>query len=270
MQITFLIGNGFDIGIGLPSRFVDFFPNYCLEAREKEKKIRMLSEEIGKDYETWADFERALGGYTEKFTKDNKYDLIAQIKDFELSFIDYLKECELKLDYSDSNLIKNTFEKAIKNFYSTPNLSLESYNTVYKELYSRAHEVNKYNFINYNYTNTLNRCIEIFDKNKNKALNINTGTIINVHGKCDSYPILGVNDVSQIKNKELANDTWFTSRFVKPTINDLLRNQNNSKTTALISSSTIIIIYGMSIGETDKIWWQTILNWLNTCTIIVP
>ena len=29
MNITFLIGNGFDIGLGMPTRYEDFYEHYC-------------------------------------------------------------------------------------------------------------------------------------------------------------------------------------------------------------------------------------------------
>lgn len=36
MNITFLIGNGFDVGMGMKSRFSDFFPKYCADSIDKE------------------------------------------------------------------------------------------------------------------------------------------------------------------------------------------------------------------------------------------
>ena len=29
MNITFLLGNGFDIGLGMPTRYEDFYKEYC-------------------------------------------------------------------------------------------------------------------------------------------------------------------------------------------------------------------------------------------------
>lgn len=264
MQITFLIGNGFDIGLGLSSRFLDFFPIYYCESRDKPDRIRRLSDEIGKDFETWSDFEIALGGYTEKFTTDTKTDLIDQLRDFESSFVDYLEERELILDYKDTALIKSVMEKALRNFYSPANLSTVSSETINSVFNLKSGETPIFNFINFNYTKTLEKCVNIFKMHKDKNLRLKIGSIINIHGKCDFYPIIGVNDKSQIKNKSLANDVWFTSRFVKPKINDLLENRNNQKATSLISNSTIIVVYGMSIGKTDKKWWETIIKWLAT------
>ena len=67
MKITFLIGNGFDVGLGLKSKFKDFFPTYVKWSEHKSAKIKQLSLKIGEDFETWADFELQMGQYTNEF-----------------------------------------------------------------------------------------------------------------------------------------------------------------------------------------------------------
>ena len=61
MIITFMIGNGFDVGLGMRSRFKDFFPVYLANSVSKEDDIKQLSEKIGDHYDTWADFELQMG-----------------------------------------------------------------------------------------------------------------------------------------------------------------------------------------------------------------
>jgi hypothetical protein len=81
-------------------------------------------------------------------------------------------------------------------------------------------------------------------------------TIINVHGVIDRFLTLGLNDETQ-----LASDF-----FEKDDLNDLLKpnslensreyRRRNAKNT--IENSDIIVIFGMSIGSTDKHWWEKI------------
>lgn len=40
MQITFLIGNGFDIGIGLKTRYEDFYKEYCIIRENDNDNIK--------------------------------------------------------------------------------------------------------------------------------------------------------------------------------------------------------------------------------------
>ena len=270
MNITFLIGNGFDIGIGIKSRFKDFFPIYQHKSLKKEEKIKRLSEEISENYETWADFELALGEYTTKFDVETKKDYIDQIKDFEKEFIAYLKENEEKIKFEEKESVAKYIKKALTEYYFSENLDFES-SEMLKELYKKKSiENHNYNFINFNYTSTLEKCLntipqKVVEKRKIGVVEVvdKIGKVIHIHGKCDNYPIIGVNDASQIANKVLKDDKNFTRYIVKPSINMFLRQGNDQNATRIINESTIICIYGMSLGETDKKWWELLVKWLN-------
>ena len=64
-------------------------------------------------------------------------------------------------------------------------------------------------------------------------------------------------------NKDLAEDGVFCRYIVKPLLNQFLRQGNDANTTSIIKQSTIICVYGMALGETDKKWWKLLIEWLN-------
>lgn len=270
MNITFLIGNGFDVGVGMKSKFKDFFPIYKEKAKSKEKRIKQLSDEIEGNYETWADFEKALGEYTVKFTPETKQNFIDQVKDFEAEFIAYLENEESRLSFEESDEISKVMLKALTKYYSTDNIAPES-TSVITDIYSKhAGENHVYNFVNFNYTDVLKNCLDtipgkvVCKRNHGNSEKIDKiGQIVHVHGKNKLYPIIGVNDVSQIANAELAKDSRFTKRIVKPSLNKYLRLGNDTQATNVINQSTIMCVYGMSLGSTDKKWWNMILSWLH-------
>lgn len=269
MNITFLVGNGFDIGVGLHSRFADFFPIYQKQSTQKKKKIKQLSEEIRQDYETWADFESALGDYTEKFTLETKQDFLKQLKDFELSFADYLKRQEDQLLFDNKNDIAETMKKGLCHFYAEKVLPTGSSNAINRTFLNHKNENHRYNFVVFNYTTVLERCLEAIEDG---IVNTRTtpagerkdtiGATIHVHGRIGYQPIMGVNDVGQIKNKVLAEDKRFAQFMTKPLLNKANRTSNDADTTRIINESSIICVYGMSLGKTDKKWWNLILSWL--------
>lgn len=271
MNVTFLIGNGFDIGMGMNSRFKDFFPIYQALSRNKDKRIRMLADEIGEDYETWAAFEVALGQYTVKFDSSTKQDFLDQLKDFEHDFIDYLKKQEDKLVFANRKAISDTIINALTLYYTNNNLPPQSENVFIKKYNAHKEENHTYNFINFNYTQVLEKCLATLENNivckrkyKNNPEKIDKiNKVVHVHGKCDLHPIIGVNDISQIENKDLANDSRFSRYIVKPSLNQLLRQGNDNDASQLINQSDIICVYGMSLGITDKKWWGSILSWLS-------
>lgn len=271
MNITFLIGNGFDLGLGVRSKFKDFFPKYVKKSENKKDDIKKLSEQIGADYDTWSDFETQMGRYTAEFNKDNKHLYPAQFRDFETEFVSYLKEEEGKLSFDESEKIAQIMIGGLTNFYSRSNLRDGSYNAINKIMskYSSCDHI--YNFITFNYTFTLENCLKTIPdgivKSRNKNGSVFTdraGKTVHVHGTTDSAPIMGVNDSSQIANKELAKDERFIKYLVKPTLNALHRTNQDSDASSLISSSDIICIYGMALGATDKRWWEKVLSWLNS------
>ena len=73
---------------------------------------------------------------------------------------------------------------------------------------------------------------------------------------------MGVDNENQIKNEKLRNDFLFLSKIVKPITNSQLKDKNVDEAKAIIDNSQIIITFGMSIGPTDKTWWDYITNWL--------
>lgn len=269
MNITFLIGNGFDVGLGLRSKFSDYFPQYITESKNKEGTLSALADEIASDKEEWSYFEKKMGVYTDKFTKATINDYKAQIKDFEISFIKYLQQEESLLDYENPKL-PIIFEKAFMNFYKSNNLSPGSTDTISNlfTYYKQTHYI--FNFISFNYTNTLEKCLAVFPDGIFSKRNINGSEylnkferIVHIHGTKSNLPIMGVNDVSQIKNSELAKDNRFAKYIVKPLNIKANRTNNDKLAKDLIDNSQIVCIYGMSLGETDKNWWNVILKWLS-------
>ena len=271
MNITFLIGNGFDVGLGMKSRFKDFFPIYKEKSQNKESRIKQLSDSIESNYDTWADFEKALGEYTLKFTSENKQDFIDQVKDFETEFIAYLKWQESTLSFKDSDKIAHIMIEALTKFYSSDNLAIDSSSALAKIYNKSSAESHFYNFVNFNYTSLLLKALQTIPQNiickrkhnENAEKADKIGKIIHVHGYCDKLPIIGVNDASQIANKELAKDSRFARYIIKPSISQYLRQGYDRDTTSIINSSTIICVYGMSLGATDKKWWDLLMQWLS-------
>ena len=87
-----------------------------------------------------------------------------------------------------------------------------------------------------------------------------------INGFTDHDLIMGVNDAGQIKNQAFAQDSDIIEEIVKPLQNEIIRMNFDNDAIRLIKSSDIICVYGMSIGGTDKKWWQLVMNWLQEST----
>ncbi len=65
---SFLIGNGFDVNLGLKTRYAEFY-KYYLDIPTDNKNIRALKEHLRENKsDFWSDLEIALGKYTTRFS----------------------------------------------------------------------------------------------------------------------------------------------------------------------------------------------------------
>lgn len=93
-RITFLIGNGFDINVGLNTRYSDFYPYFI-----KNYPNNLLAKNIEGNIEAWSDLELGIGKYTEKISLPDERNFEQCEKDWEECLADYLKEetCKINL-----------------------------------------------------------------------------------------------------------------------------------------------------------------------------
>ena len=81
---------------------------------------------------------------------------------------------------------------------------------------------------------------------------------MNVHGVIDNFLILGLNDETQLATDFF--DTTDLNDLIKPKSLENNREYMRRDAENLIGKSDIIVIFGMSIGATDKHWWERIAN----------
>ena len=73
-HVTFLIGNGFDLNVGLKTRYTDFYKIYAKENAADSDAISRFKKEILRDeadgWQNWMDFEIGLGQQSKLFDSD--------------------------------------------------------------------------------------------------------------------------------------------------------------------------------------------------------
>ncbi len=271
MDITFLIGNGFDLNLGLKTSYSDFVKVYK-KTESKNENIKCFKENMEEDKELWKDAELALGRYTEKYFVGEAELFFECQLDFAKNLAKYLKEQTRDIDYDPSTeKIVESFGNLTDFISSLPTKESRALDTVF-QLHSR--ETWKYNFINFNYTNTMESCIDLLSKipsawGRHKSLD---GDYLNrfekhihIHGTVDEDMIIGVNDDTQVAKHEIfdcENGDMYKSMIIKPLANESYMQNNDEEAQDIIKNSNIIFVYGMSIGDTDGIWWERIIKWV--------
>ncbi|WP_312541570.1 AbiH family protein [Enterococcus sp.] len=280
MNITFLLGNGFDIQCGLQTSYINFYEyilkkKYSLELFQEmdEKSVlkidNMIYSEIYKskdDIQTWADLEFQLGVFTRRLKEEKEDAITAErfLEDFEIlreDLNEYLKGIQIQDDVEISEDFSEILSTTMDKFFY--GVLEQEHDEIKSMLRENTNSHFNYQFISFNYTNSLQIVLKNSSKNsKGNSFNSSSYSqnfnraIINVHGVIDRFLTLGLNDESQ-----LASDF-----FEREDLNDLLKPDSltNSReyrrrdAESVIEKSDIIVIFGMSIGSTDKHWWERI------------
>lgn len=269
MNLTFFIGNGFDISHGLKTTYRDFLKWY-LSFDSSDSEINDFKRNtIEKDLETWADAEIAFGKVTGRYTAETIPILQKCIDDFIRELSKYLKEQARALDIDFNNTAKSITAIITK---LSNLLRPESKQQMDGLLLSYSNENRVYNFISFNYTDLLDKSIETLGIEKqdfatHKGSNGNTykdivGKVMHVHGTTELEMVFGVDNELQIVNEEFRNNNIIKKSLIKPEINRRLKTGIARDVKGIVDSSNIIVIYGMSLGATDATWWKYITEWL--------
>lgn len=265
MNITFFIGNGFDINIGLATQYSQFYPYFIKNASDNN----MIKSWINGNEKLWSDLEEKLGQELSKIPAGELDKFYDDKDELDRLLIEYLEQEQAKYGFEDSETIKKEFSKSMLNFYSE--LPVEDVASIKKTMDVYEDEDFEYSYITFNYTNILDRIVGLYD---GKATVIAThqgkvytrsnkiNQIIHIHGTTDEEMILGVNDVEQIGNDLLKDEELFLDTFIKRRMNNSIGQRKTEKATEIINKSHIVCVFGMSIGNTDKMWWEVLVEWL--------
>lgn len=272
MNITFLIGNGFDRNLGLDTTYSDFV-KYYKRIEPKTGNLKNFHKYIKENEELWSAAEIAMGEYTGELEKGQAEAFVECQTDFCEELAEYLKYETNKIDFT------RTDEKVLKSFERLNSLSqnfpVQERNVLNEVFQKRKAGDISYNFICFNYTLTLDECLRIVEenskvlgthKNGSQVFEHRIGEICHVHGTVEKEMVFGVNDESQIKKIDVfdcEDGDLYKNFLIKIQTNASYLENTDSKANKLLQSSDLIYVFGMSLGTTDKLWWDRICTWIN-------
>ena len=263
-----MIGNGFDINIGLKTRYTEFYQHYVGKYPDD-----MLAQAIGKNHIYWSDLELGLGRYTEQIKPEEEEVFWNSEANLEQELANYL---ESQLDLVKINDADKRTEIALEMQRSLIEFSKElpeNFKEQINNILGAIRENITYSFISFNYTTVLDQCLDIAKKifqnsigkrsfNGGLIYSDNIGDVIHIHGTTETEMVLGVNDEEQISNKNFSKNNFYRQLLIKEETIKRYNTVKNENAYRYIDDSIIICVFGMSIGRTDKRWWQYICKWL--------
>lgn len=261
MKVVYLIGNGFDLAQDLETRYSDFYKSRILASQLKGGILQKMQTSIKDDIASWADMEKRLGEFTAEMNGIDDLDTVYDFLRRELR--SYLLEEQKRVTISPEAVLRN------RNLLTTPEKYLlpESSDAIQSTIRSitSANKNCEIDIISFNYTDIVERAFGYSGKSitldkMNTDVNVKLNAIYKVHGALDKEIIMGVADPDQIANKQLAADLDARDVIIKPNTTALRRDRLCPNCQKIIAQADIIVMYGLSIGETDKNWWASVTN----------
>lgn len=250
---TIFIGNGFDLSLGLRSRYTDFFnhkdqngkkdfwPLYESFSEEDQLYQRLNGEyasfgeeESLNEQSTWFDLEDEL----KKHAKRSSPHGIQFVHDYKQSFskdLKYFEEVRHGLMLYLKHEVKEWSESRHMWAHKSP-----AYQLMYEICVRTEADPN---IITFNYTNILS-LLEKCGGNCTNEIYINANKIQHVHGSLlDDHIILGINEDKEVRKEyDFLFKSW-DEHYNSHQVIDTLRN------------SEIIFFFGLSFGAIDSVYF---------------
>lgn len=258
--VTFLIGNGFDIGLGLKTQYRDFLFDY-LKRPSKTNIIKKMKDNIQKDITFWGDAELAFAKLPfSTFGSDVSSILSECLQDFSGAFSEYLKNEESRICSPDEKM-KYTFGLTLCSYYQAL-----SYYPRRNEL-KRLMKFNqlKINVINFNYTETIDKLLPLsgaMELPEWGEVNVQFSEVCHVHGalSAGNSLLFGVDNLLQVEDKGLADATKVA--LVKPSLDRMSGCGLTRTAMRMIDESDTVVIFGLSMGGSDQLWWDYLFDYI--------
>lgn len=244
MNVLYIIGNGLDISLGMKTDYQSFYDYYSsLETKDADIINLKASVEAGR-YHTWADLEAWLGDYTKYLGTEKAF--LKCLDHMKNSLCVYLKE---QFDQRKFRIV----DRFAQDFYN-PEKYLdgkikERYDSFINSIALPLRDFYPH-VVTLNYTSTIE---EIYS-----YLNVKGPELLHLHGSIEDGIVMGVSDEEQISNETFRHSRNVTEDFVKPSFNDACLNNNNAICERWIKEADMIVLFGTSLGETDRKWWRMI------------
>lgn len=278
MNVTWIIGNGYDLNLGLRTGYPDFYHRCYKQLEDAEavahrERLDTLITDLGESPELWSDFELLLGKSTVGFDNPDEHHECFQRMKQEME--SYLLEQQGRFDASSQ----------LREFYDEFAASLTAFperldSAERDAIESRFEEswVNRVEVVTLNYTNCIEACIDAM-KNRPIEGGIFTArshivdSVIHAHGSLEEprQVVFAVASAEQAANISYRFDEEFRQCWTKPGLDDVYGNGRLRDALTAIEQADVIASFGCSFGPTDEHIWKSVGAWMrrssNACFV---
>ena len=256
-NITCIVGNGLDISLKLNTTYSAFY-KYVKE--NKLHPSNSIYAAIAKqEPELWADFELGLGRFTntiESVTEKERVEW-SQTLNKELDEIkrDLKLYVQVQNDRADEHIPNIQFTK--RSLYSGLETGQES--NVVRHISDGKQTAIR--FVTLNYTNVLEKLFPRPGRSIAGQEYVVASPVHHIHGSINRKISLGVNDETQLSSYIDSDEKNY---LIKPELIRLMNDGRIEKLAELINVGDVIVLFGVSLGATDRYIWNKVIDWLNS------
>ncbi|MBR2335367.1 MAG: hypothetical protein IKA62_03990 [Clostridia bacterium] len=250
-KILFIIGNGFDLGLGMKTRYSDMYESY-INSKSKSESIKAFKVRLSNDikYENWSDFEMAMAKKANDFSSENEF--VECIRDFKKHMADHL-ERETQNKVEKLGQVAFTEQRDVM-WESITNFEYGLIPNDVKEIKRiRGDKDLTHSFLTFNYTKIFDyllRFVNIYDYP------------LHIHGTLGEDIVTGVDGDDQLVPTKYKITRKTERAFIKPKFNESFDVERIKQAANMITESNIICSYGFSYGQSDRMWLNLISQWL--------
>lgn len=259
MNVTFLLGNGFDMQLGMKTGYRDFLRWYISQPSKDSDILEFKGHLRNEKGRWWSDAEMAMGEYLGQFTEENISVYYKNIKDFKLRLSEYLKSQNQEYNIADDPAVTERFKDFLLNSVDDIMLRKEQLTLTTMRVIREV----AISFVSFNYTDAIDRIANAIKKG-GKELEKRNGhptyikDLYHVHGTLRSSVIMGVDNMGQLDISNVADTAKLRRTLIKPVTNEELGRSDAREAENRIKESEYVFVYGLSFGETDARWWDII------------
>lgn len=250
MNAVYIFGNGLDKAQGMKTSYPEFYE--YLAKQKGSAMLELMKSRINTDKKLWSDMEFAFGQFTSEVkSADMMEDLYYEVNNLLQT---YLKGEEEAFVPSDKNK-----SKFVQDFISPTKYLGESDRQRYTAFAKKFSSNKDISVIMLNYTNSLEKLLAMGNSSNKTFNNVNyLRQIIHIHGDLDESIIVGLDNEKQIANELFRDNEDIKDFLIKAQSNRTMKYLRTERCEQLISNANFIVLYGVSLGETDNRWWQLI------------
>lgn len=256
MNIVYILGNGFDKAQEMATGYPDFYKHLQTNITGGSRLLNLMKEKINENQILWSDMEERLGAFTSESDKADEF------ADFYFELNDLLQK------YLEDENEKFLPTKGFKEKFYLDFTQVSKYlGPLDKNRFGDFVRANGFSVaaniyvITLNYTNTLEKILGL---STSTSKNFGGGNvlqdIIHVHGQLGNSIIIGVDNVEQMKNLEFRNNEDIKDLMIKIQSNQVMKETRHIQCEDFINKANLIILFGVSLGDTDARWWRIIGN----------